>query len=504
MKVKKKVLAIVLDGFGVNHQEEGNPLFVAKMPFYKNLLKTYPHTELMASEEFVGLPSGQMGGSEVGHLNLGAGTCVLQSFMLINKSIKDKSFFENEVLVNQMKNVAKKGGALHLVGMVSDGGIHSSIYHLVACLELAKKHNIKNVLIHAITDGRDTAPDSGREFLEKLQEEIGKIGVGKIVTVCGRFYAMDREKRWNRTEKAYNLIGLGEGEKACDFEKVFDVEYSKKTSDEFIEPYVLDGYDGIKKYDEILFFNFRPDRMRQIAEAFSSKKFKEFKRKLKPVECVSMCVYDVRFKNIKVAFQPVDIAMTLSKYLSEQKLKQLKVSETTKYAHVTYYFNGGVEKAPKGEDRILIESENVENFASFPQMKAPEISNAVEKAVVSEKYDFILVNFSNADMVGHTGNFKSAIKALECLDKSLEKVISAGLDMGYVCILTADHGNIEDMREKVGLSTTHTKNPVPFLITDKGVKFKKGRFGLSSFSPTVCEIMGLKIPKEMDSPSLLK
>ena len=504
MKINKKVVAIVLDGFGINESKEENPLYVAKMPFYKNLQKTYPKTEINASEGFVGLPEGQMGGSEVGHLNLGAGTCVLQSYMLINKAIKDKSFFKNKVLLNQMKRVAKKGSTLHLIGMVSDGGIHSSMYHLVATLEMAKMCDVQNVLIHAITDGRDTAPDSGREFLEKLQNEIERIGVGKIVSVCGRFYAMDREQRWNRTEEAFKLMAFGNGIKVDSFENAFDAEYTKKTSDEFIPPYVISGYDGINKNDEIFFFNFRPDRMRQIVKAFSSKKFFEFNRKFSAVKCSSMCIYDVKYKNVLAAFPPLQIEMTLSKYLSKLGLKQLKIAETTKYAHVTYYFNGGVEKAPRGEDRILIESENVENFANFPQMKAPEIALAAEKAIVSEKYDFILINFSNADMVGHTGNFKAAVKALEYVDKALEKVITAGLDLGYTCIVTADHGNIEDMREKAGMATTHTKNPVPFLITDKGVKLKKGKFGLSSFAPTVCEIMGIKIPEMMDAPSLIK
>ena len=504
MKANKKVVAIVLDGFGINENKEANPLFVAKMPFYKKLIKIYPKTELNASEEFVGLPEGQMGGSEVGHMNLGAGTCVLQSYMMINKSIKDKSFFENEVLVNQMKRVVKNKSSLHLIGMVSDGGIHSSLYHLVATLEMAKKQGLTSVFVHCITDGRDTSPDAGREFLEKLQEEIKRIGVGKIASVCGRFFAMDRENRWNRIEEAYNLFAFGKGIEVDNFENVFDVEYAKKTSDEFIPPYVVDGYKGMNKKDEIFFFNFRPDRMRQITKAFSASKFTDFQRKLAPIKCTSMCVYDIRFKGVLPVFPQLKIGMTLSKYLSSLGLKQLKISETTKYAHVTYYFNGGVEKAPRGEDRVLIESENVENFANYPQMKAPEIASVAEKAIVSEKYDFILINISNADMVGHTGNFKAAVTALEYVDKALEKIITAGLDMGYVCVLTADHGNIEDMREKAGLSTTHTKNPVPFLITDKGVKYKKGKFGLSSFAPTVCELMKIKIPEEMDAPSLLK
>ncbi len=504
MKVKKPVFAIILDGFGINENKEENPLFVAKMPYWKSLLKTYPHTKIYASEEFVGLPPGQMGGSEVGHINLGAGKCILQEYMKINKSIEDKSFFSNQVLIKQINRVKKKGSTLHVVGLVSDGGIHSSIFHLITFLNLAKQQGLENVFIHVITDGRDTAPDSGMEYVERLESEIEKVKVGKIVTICGRFYAMDREKRFSRTEEAYNLIRFGKGKKVKNFESVFDTEYKKKTSDEFIPPYVISGYGGMNEDDEIFFFNFRPDRMRQLSQAFACKKFDGFKKDKKVFKCCSMTTYDEKVKVIKPAFPPMNVSLSLSEYLSLLKLKQLKISETTKYAHVTYYFNGGIEKPYKGEDRILIESENVDNFAKYPQMKAPEIASVLEKKLVERKYDFILVNFSNADMVGHTGDFKAAVSTLETLDKSLEKVVNTAIDMGYECVITADHGNIEDMRVKAGMSTTHTKNPVPFLITNKGIKFKKGEFGLASFAPTVLEIMGIDIPTEMTAPSLLK
>ncbi len=504
MKTKTPILAIVLDGFGINNEREENPTKVAKMPFWNNLLKNYPWTTLQASEEFVGLPKGQMGGSEVGHLNLGAGECIFQSFLNINKSIQNKSFFSNKVLLKQMQRVKQKNKTLHVVGMISDGGIHSSMYHLFAILKLAKQQGVENVLIHAITDGRDTAPDAGKECLEKLQEQIDEIGVGKIVTVCGRFFAMDREKRWNRTKEAFDLIANAKGTKVDSFENVFATEYAKKTSDEFLPPYVIGNYVGMNKNDEILFFNFRPDRMRQICEAFSSKSFDKFERKISAKTCVSMCPYDDKFKNVKVAFLPATPQTTLSKHLSKLGFKQLKVAEHTKYAHVTYYFNGGVEKPYRGEDRILVESENVENFAKFPQMKASEIANVVEKALVQEKYDFILVNFANADMVGHTGDFKAAVKALEVLDEALNRVVTAAIDMNYTVIVTADHGNVEDMRVKLGLSTTHTKNPVPFLVTNKAIKFRTGQFGLSSFAPTVLKLMGIEIPEEMTAKPLQK
>lgn len=504
MKTKTPILAIVLDGFGINNEKEENPTKQAKMPFWSSLLKNYPWTTLEASEEFVGLPQGQMGGSEVGHLNLGAGSCIFQSFLKINKSIQDKTFFSNPVLQNQMQRVKKNQKTLHIIGMVSDGGIHSSMYHLFALLKMAKQQGLENVVVHAITDGRDTAPDAGKECLDKLQEQIDEIGVGKIVSVCGRFFAMDREKRWNRTEQAFNLFAKGEGIHVDDFGSVFSTEYVKKTSDEFLPPYVVGDFKGMSKNDEILFFNFRPDRMRQICEAFSSKNFGEFDRKISPKKCVSMCVYDEKFKNVKSAFLPAKPQNTLSKYLSKLGFKQLKVAEHTKYAHVTYYFNGGIEKPFRGEDRILVESENVENFAMFPQMKAPEIANVVEKALVTEKYDFVLVNFANADMVGHTGDFKAAVTALEVLDKALKQIVTAGQDMNYTVVITADHGNVEDMRAKLGLSTTHTKNPVPFLVTNKGIKFKAGKFGLSSFAPTILKLMNLEIPEDMTAEPLQK
>ncbi len=504
MKAKKPVLAVVLDGFGIREEAEGNPTKVAKMPFWKKLLQTYPHTQIYASEEYVGLPVGQMGGSEVGHMNLGAGKCLLQEFMKINQAIKDKTFFSNPVLTAQMQRAVKNNSTLHLVGLVSDGGIHSSLYHLISLLEMAKQQKVQSVMVHCITDGRDSARNSGQDFLARLQSEIDRIGVGKIVTICGRFYAMDREKRWNRTERALGLIAFGKGTKVQNWQKVFDVEYAKKTSDEFIPLYVVGDYTGVKAKDEMFFFNFRPDRMRQITKAFSERSFKEFKRVLPKMNFASLTRYDVRDKNIQPAFVATYPSVTLSKYLSLLKYKQLKVSETTKYAHITYYFNGGVEKAPKGEQRILIESENVENFALYPQMKANEIATAVERAIVKREFDFILVNLSNPDMIGHTGDFKAAVLALEAVDKALEKMVVAGLNLGYSCIVTADHGNVEDMREKAPTLTTHTCNPVPFLITDKGIKFKKGKFGLSSFAPTVLDIMNLDKPMEMTAESLIK
>lgn len=504
IKTKSPVLGIILDGFGISDIVEGNPVKHANMPFYKKLIKNYPTTQMYASEEFVGLPKGQMGNSEVGHLNLGAGTCVYQDLMRINNSIKDKTFYKNEVLLEQFKRAAKNKTTVHMIGLVSDGGVHSSFEHLMCLIDMAKQNGVLSVKVHCITDGRDCAVDSGKNFVLSVQEKLTQLNIGNVATICGRFFAMDRENRWIRTEKAFKAIANGCGEQVCEIERVFEVEYDKKTSDEFLPPYVLNGYKGINKNDEILFFNFRPDRMRQIVSAFSNKNFSEFSRKLPKVRCVSMCQYDEKLTNVKVAFMPMHPKQTLSKYLSEKGFKQLKVAETTKYAHVTYYFNGGIEKPYKKESRILIESENVDNFADYPQMKAPEIANVVIEAMTEEKYDFILVNFSNCDMVGHTGNYEACIKALETIDEQLEKICDTADKMGYTCIITADHGNIEDERPKSQNLTTHTLNPVPVIVTNRGFKLKKGKFGLESFAPTVLDVMGVEIPKEMTGQSLIK
>lgn len=505
MKVKNPVVAIILDGFGINEHTEGNPTKVANMPFWKKLLKEYPHTQIQASEEYVGLPKGQMGGSEVGHLNLGSGRRILQDFMRINDAIEKKTLESNPVIVESFSRAAKNGTALHLIGMVSDGGIHSSYSHLVALLEIAKKLGVVQVYVHAITDGRDSAPDVGREFLERLQRDMDTLQLGKIATVCGRFYAMDREERWSRTEKAFNLIAFGQGEKVEHFEHAFDIEYAKKTSDEFIKSYVIGDYSGISKDDQLFFFNFRPDRMRQITRAFADRVFICFERaKFPKVGLASLTTYDKRQRHIKPAFTQEIPQQTLAQTLSLYKLRTLKIAESTKYAHVTYYFNGGVERAPRGESRILIESKDVENFAACPQMRVMEIAAAAEKAIVKENFDFILINISNCDMVGHTGNFNAAVVALETVDRALEKIVTAAINIGYTCVVTADHGNVEDMRVRAGLSTTHTKNPVPFLITNKGIKLKKGDFGLEVFAPTVLEIMELAQPEIMTGESLIR
>lgn len=504
MKVKTGVVGIILDGFGYRKEAEGNPMQVAKMPFYNALLKEYPHTTIFASEQYVGLPKGQMGNSEVGHINLGAGRVVYQDFMRINNAIKDKSLDKNPVLDAVFDRVVTNKKTLHLAGLVSNGGVHSSIEHLKYLLRQAVARGVKDIKVHCFTDGRDTSPTSGQHFVQEIEVELSKLGVGEIATIVGRFYAMDREERWNRTQVAFDLITAGVGTRVNGIYDAFKKTYARNVSDEFMPPFVVGGYEGMKDGDEILFFNFRPDRMRQISSAFASKNFVCFQRKFLPkIKATAMCMYDEAQTNLPYIFGPEVPVNTLSERLSRVGCKQLKLAETTKYAHVTYYFNGGLEKPYKGEKRIMVESKFVDNFAEFPVMRAPEIANIASEEISKKSYDFVLINFSNGDMVGHTGNFEASVQALEALDSALEKTVTSALKAGYTCIITADHGNIEDMRTSNGTSTTHTTNPVPFILTDKTRKLKQGKFALDSFAPTVLQLMEIYKPAEMTGESLI-
>ena len=504
MKAKTGVVGIILDGVGYRAEAEGNPMKTAKMPFFNKLLTEFPNTLINASEEWVGLPAGQMGNSEVGHINLGAGRVVYQDFMRINNAIKDKSLALNSTLDECFERVVTKGTTLHFAGLVSNGGVHSSIDHLKYLINLAVKAGVRNICVHCFTDGRDTKPDSGMHFVQEIEVELGKLGVGKIATIVGRFYAMDREERWNRTQVAFDLITYGKGTRTSGIYDAFQKTYNRKISDEFMPPFVIGDYEGLKDGDEIFFFNFRPDRMRQISAAFASKDFICFNRKNMPkIKATAMCRYDEKQQNLPYVFGPEVPKNTLSERLAKVGYKQLKLAETTKYAHVTYYFNGGVEKAYKGEKRILVESKFVDNFAKFPVMRAPEIANIAAEECAKKIHDFILINFSNGDMVGHTGNFDAAVQALEALDKALERTVLAAMEAGYVCIITADHGNIEDMRTTNGRSTTHTLNPVSFILTDKTRKLKSGKFALDCFAPTVLQIMDIYQPAEMTGKSII-
>ena len=505
MKTKNPVLGIILDGFGVRTEKEGNPFDVAKMPFYKKMLKTYPNTTINASGKFVGLPDGQMGNSEVGHINLGAGRVVYQDFMRINNSIEDGSFENNKQFVELLKRLKQKNCNLHLIGLVSNGGIHSHINHLFYVLDVLAKHKIKNVFVHCITDGRDTSVQSGADFVRQVEIKLNENNLGRVASVVGRFYAMDRESRWNRTKEAFDLFVFGEAKfRVNSAEKVFQMAYERNMSDEYIPTFAVNGYNGMKNGDEVFFFNFRPDRMRQITSSFATKTFSEFKRgKMPKLNCLAMCEYDQKQKNLPFLFGPLKITNTLSQTLSKNGYKQLKIAETTKYAHITYYLNAGVEKPFKNEQRILIESEFVDDFATFPQMKANEIADAIIDNIQKQKFDAILVNFSNADMVGHRGNMQASIKALEVLDDCLSRVVACANDFGVTCVISADHGNIEDMRTSNGKATTHTTNPVPFVVTNNSLKLKDGNFGLDCFAPTILDIMGIEKPHEMTGTSLV-
>ena len=496
------VTLCILDGFGINKSSYGNAIAQQGTPNLKQIEKQYPTTTLDASGTAVGLCAGQMGNSEVGHLNLGAGRIVYQDLPKINNEIENKKFFSNPAFLKATQHVKKNNSKLHLMGLVSDGGVHSHIDHLKALVDLANKQGIKNVFIHAITDGRDTLRDSGKGFVTEI-ENYAK-GKAKVASICGRVYTMDRENRWDRIKLAYDMLVFGKAKnKYKTTEKCFDDTYKKQIFDEFIEPSIIGGGATIDDGDAVIFFNYRTDRAREITNALSQKTFKEFKaKKFKNLLYCCMTEYSKDFENVLIAYPPEKITENLSAIISKAGLKQFHVSETTKYAHVTFFFNGGIEKANKNEDRLLIDSINVQDYSSVPQMRANEITDKVVEAINSKKYDFVLVNISNPDMIGHTGNLQSAIKAIEVTDNCAKRIFDATIKNGSDLVITADHGNCEEMLDKDGnILTSHTTNPVKLWLVSqkyKNVKLKKGR--LSNVAPTILKILGLEIPKQMDQP----
>ena len=496
------VTLIILDGCGIRKEKFGNAIKASGMPNLRKLLKKYPHTKLNASGLAVGLPDGVMGNSEVGHLTIGAGRVVFQDLVRINKDIESGVFGENKGLIKAFKH-AKESGRLHLIGLLSDGGVHSHINHLFAILDEAKKHNIKQIFVHVITDGRDTAPDSGINFVKKLQEKLENNT--KIASICGRFYVMDREKRWDRVEKAYNMLTKGKASD-LDVNQVIENSYKNGVYDEFIEPVLLDKDGIIKDGDSVLFFNYRSDRAREITYAFTDEKFDKFKvKKFKNLLFSLMEEYSTDFKDMNILYPPEIIKDNLAAIISKHGLKQYHISETTKYAHVTFFLNGGIEKAYPGEERKLIESIETANFEYYPQMRAHEITTELLDAIASQKYDFFVVNFSNLDMVGHTGNFNATKEACLCVDKCAYAVALASLMVGGEVIITADHGNAELMFDKTGKKvTSHTTNPVPFILVSKKKKYqlKKGG-GLANIAPTILKLLDIEKPKEMED-SLIK
>ena len=503
--MKKPVALIIMDGFGYNPDSYGNAIADAKKPNLDKLFAQCPHTLIGASGLDVGLPDGQMGNSEVGHTNIGAGRVVYQMLVKISKSIKEGTIRKNPAIVGAVENCVKNGSALHLMGLLSDGGVHSHIEHLFGLMEMAKDMGVEKIYVHAFLDGRDVPPTSGAEYMEKLVQETQRIGAGKVATVMGRFYAMDRDNAWDRVEKAYAAMVYGEGVEGCCPVGAIKKSYEEGVTDEFMVPTVLDKEGTIKAGDSVIFFNFRPDRARQITRAFVDPDFIGFPRKngFFPLHFVCMTQYDATMPNVHVAFPPEALTMTMGEYISKNGLTQLRIAETQKYAHVTFFYNGGEEKTFPGEDRILIKSPDVETFDLKPEMSAYEVTDAVVKAIEEDKYNMIILNYANCDMVGHTGIEEAATKAVEAVDACVGRTVDAVLKAGGAALITADHGNAEKMKEPDGAPfTAHTTNPVPLIVAGYPCKLRDGG-RLADLSPTMLDIMGLPKPPEMDGESLI-
>ena len=504
--MKKPVVLCIMDGFGIRNTDEGNAISAAKTPNLDKFFNNYPFTTIGASGLDVGLPDGQMGNSEVGHTNIGAGRVVYQMLVKITKDIESGKFFENEALKNAMENCKKNNSALHLIGLLSDGGVHSHIDHLYGLLKMAKLNGIEKVYVHCLMDGRDVSTTSGIGFIKDLQDKMLELGVGKIASVMGRYYAMDRDFAWDRVEKAYAAMVYGEGVQTTDINATMAKSYSDDITDEFIVPTVVDKEGMIKANDSVVSFNFRPDRARQFTRAFVDPDFDGFERKngFFPLEYVCMTQYDETMPNVSVAYPPEELKMTFGEYLASRDMTQLRIAETQKYAHVTFFFNGGEEKTFMGEDRILIKSPDVPTFDLQPEMSAYPVCDAVCEQIRSGKYDAVILNFANCDMVGHTGVFDAAVKAVEAVDECVGKVVEAATEMGGAVIITADHGNADCMVGEDGNPfTPHTTNPVPFCVVGYDCQLRDGG-RLADIAPTMLKILNLPQPDEMTGESLIK
>lgn len=503
--MKKPLALIIMDGFGNNPSDYGNAIHAANKPNIDRLFANGVVTEIGASGLDVGLPDGQMGNSEVGHTNIGAGRIVYQELTRISKSIKDGDFFENETLKIAIDNCNKNDKALHLLGLLSDGGVHSHNEHLYGLLQMAKKNNISKVYVHAFMDGRDVPPSSGKDFIKDLQSKMDEIGVGEIASVMGRYYAMDRDNRWERVSLAYGAMVDGEGNQSDNAVETMQKSYDENVTDEFVIPTVIKGTERINSGDSVIFFNFRPDRAREITRTLVDENFDGFKRKkgFFPLTFVCMTQYDVTMPNVSVAFKPQSLTNTMGEYLSKNGKTQLRIAETEKYAHVTFFFNGGVEATFEGEDRALINSPKVATYDLKPEMSAYEVCDEVVSRINSDKYDVIILNYANCDMVGHTGVFDAAKAAVEAVDTCVGKTVDAILAKGGVALITADHGNADQMYEPDGSPfTAHTTNKVPFVVCGADVKLREGG-KLADIAPTMLQLMGLEQPKEMDGVSLI-
>lgn len=508
---KKFTALMILDGFGERAETAGNAVLAAKTPNIDALKKQYPWTKIGASGMSVGLPDGQMGNSEVGHLNIGAGRIVYQELTRITKAISDGDFFQKEEFLGAIENAKQKGTALHLMGLLSDGGVHSHIEHLFALVELAKRQGLEKVYIHCFMDGRDVPPESGKGYMEQLCKKLEEIGVGQVATVMGRYYAMDRDNRWERVQKAYEAMVLGQGEQNSCPVAAMQASYDAGVTDEFVLPTVIvkDGAPVAKiaADDSIIFFNFRPDRAREITRTLIDPAFDGFEREYFPVYYVCMTQYDKTFPNVHVAYKPQVLSNTLGEYLAKNGKKQFRIAETEKYAHVTFFFNGGVEQPNEGEERFLIPSPKVATYDLQPEMSAYEVAEKACEMIRSGNYDAMILNFANPDMVGHTGVMEAAVKACEAVDECVGKVVAAIREVGGEVIITADHGNSEMMidPETKGPFTAHTTNLVPcILVSDarKNAKLKEGGI-LADLAPTILELMGLPKPEEMEGSSLI-
>ena len=509
--MKKPTVLLILDGYGERKEKEGNAIALANTPVMDKLKKEFPYVEGQASGLFVGLPDGQMGNSEVGHMNMGAGRIVYQELTRITKAIEEGDFFENKALKEAVEHCKKENSALHFMGLVSSGGVHSHIGHIYGLLELAKRAGLKKVYLHAFLDGRDTPPDSGKSFLMDVEKKMQELGVGEIATISGRYYAMDRDKNYDRVEKAYRAMVDGTGEKASSVEEAIDASYAKKVYDEFVLPTVIEK-DGavhtVSDGDAMIFFNFRPDRAREICHAFCDDEFNFFNRGArKKVFFVCFTDYDSTIPNKRVAFEKEEIHNTLGEVVSNLGKNQLRIAETEKYAHVTFFFNGGKEEPYENEDRILVPSpKEVPTYDLKPEMSCYTVTEKLTEAIRSGKYDLVVANFANPDMVGHTGVLPAAIKAIEVVDECMGKVVDAVESMHGNLFILADHGNADIMiDEKTGEPyTAHTTNPVPFiLVSDEKHKLREGGC-LADVAPTLLELMGIPQPKEMTGKSLLE
>lgn len=500
----KPVMLIILDGFGKYKDYPGNAVTRANTPNLDRIFSQYPHTEIKTSGLAVGLPAGQMGNSEVGHLNIGAGRVIYQSLTKITKDVEDGEFFKNEEIKKAIDNAKLNDSSLHLMGLVSKGGVHSHIMHLKALVEFAKREGLKKVYVHAITDGRDVAIDAAREDLKELDEYL-KENIGSIATVSGRYYAMDRDKRWERTKKYYDAVVEGVGEASNTVEEALENAYKNELTDEFILPTVIDKNGKIKDNDSVIFFNFRPDRARQIVRSLMDHDFNDYERKLVDAYMVTLTEYDKTIPNTHIAYGENIPEMTLGEVLEKNKKRQLRIAETEKYAHVTFFFNGGREEPFVGEDRVLIPSPKVPTYDLKPEMSAYEVKDEVVKRILSREYDCIILNFANPDMVGHTGVVEAAIKAVETIDTCVGEIADALDKVGGAAIITADHGNCEEMFDENGPITSHTTNDVPLVIygIDKNIKLEENR-ALCDLSPTILKLMKIEQPKEMTGKSIIK